>query len=270
MRQEAELVPYVTTRLAGSPLLVLAPHPDDEVFGCGAVLLEAVRSHAENHVVIITDGDAQGDPEARRGESREAARRMGSSEPEFWAFRDRSLLPSDPRLLDRLRRKIDEVKPELLLAPSPAEMHPDHRALALATYRVLRACPPGSLHPEFRLAAYEVSAFLRPNVLIDLTADWAQLVHAAEAFGSQNTVRPYLEVLDAVTTVHRLTLPAETTRAAAYHLSDHQFIIDNSATQWASQLGPSAGLTSDDPESAEKACSTSFFRRLKQSLGRPR
>ena len=70
MRQEAELVPYVTTRLAGSPLLVLAPHPDDEVFGCGAVLLEAVRGGCDIHVVVVTDGDAQGDPEARRRESR--------------------------------------------------------------------------------------------------------------------------------------------------------------------------------------------------------
>jgi len=264
MRHEAELIPYSTSRLVGSPLLVLAPHPDDEVFGCAAVLLEGVRSEAEIHVAIVTDGGAQGDVVERRGESIEAARRLGTPEPEFWGFADRSLSPSDPALLARLRWRLEEVDPELVLVPSPAEIHPDHRALALAVYRVLRETTTGAQRAGFRLAAYEVSAFLRPNCLVDLTADWEQITHASRSFASQNSIQPYLEVLDAMAIARRLTLGPGVTRACAYHVVDSEFVNRHSAPAWAAHIGPSVGLDIDDPEKP-RATPRPLLRRL---LGR--
>ena len=72
MRSEEDLIPYTPGRLEGSPLLVLAPLPDDEVFGCGGVLVQAVNAGAEVRLVILTDGAEQGDPATRRGEAIEA------------------------------------------------------------------------------------------------------------------------------------------------------------------------------------------------------
>ncbi|MEN8163411.1 MAG: glycosyltransferase, partial [Acidobacteriota bacterium] len=253
MRQEAELVPYTTTRLSGSPLLVLAPHPDDEIFGGGPILLEAVRADATIHVIVATNGIAQGDPETRREESREAARRLGIPAPEFWPFDDRSLSPSNPDLLEHIRQALDHHRPELLAIPSPAELHPDHRAMALAVYRALQE--PGrlaALPPTFRLATYEISAFMRPNALVDITDDWPALMHASEAFSSQNDIQPYLEVLDAVAVARRLTLGPEVTRAAAFFVVDPAFIAEYDSDAWASQQGPNADpaglpLLSPDP-----------------------
>ena len=241
MRQEAELVPYTTTRLAGSPLLVLAPHPDDEIFGGGPLLLEGSRVGATIHVIVSTDGVAQGDPETRRTESREAARRLGSPQPEFWPFGDRTLSPSNPEFLDHIRKALDRHRPELLAIPSPAELHPDHRAMALAVYRVLKE--PGrldSLPRDFRLATYEISAFMRPNVLVDITDDWAALMDASKAFSSQNDIQPYLEVLDAVAVARRLTLDPKVKRAAAFFVVDSTFIAGHSTEVWASQQGPTS------------------------------
>ncbi len=241
MRQEAELVPYTTTRLSGSPLLVLAPHPDDEIFGGGPILLEALRAEAAIHVIIATDGVAQGHPETRREESQEAARRLGTPAPGFWPFADRSLSPSNPEFLQYIRHALDSHRPELLVIPSPAELHPDHRAMALAVYRVLQE--PGrmaSLPPTFRLATYEISAFMRPNALVDVTDDWRALMHASEAFSSQNDVQPYLEVLDAVAVARRLTLGPEVKRAAAFFVVDPAFISMHDVDAWAAQQGPNA------------------------------
>ena len=40
------------------PLLVLAPHPDDESLGCGGIIAEArARGHAV-YVTVVTDGTA--------------------------------------------------------------------------------------------------------------------------------------------------------------------------------------------------------------------
>ena len=38
------------------PILVLAPHPDDESLGCGGLIAQACAAGTEVHVVIVTDG----------------------------------------------------------------------------------------------------------------------------------------------------------------------------------------------------------------------
>ena len=74
-------------------LLVLAPHPDDEVIGCGGLIAAHRALGSAVYVVVMTDG-GKGDPtgaaagasysELRRNEAREAARRIGGAEIEAW------------------------------------------------------------------------------------------------------------------------------------------------------------------------------------------
>ena len=246
MREESTLIPYSASRLEGSPLVVLAPHPDDEVFGCGGVLAQAVASGAEIHVVILTDGAAQGDVEIRRAEALEAARRLGLPEPQLWGLPDRSLQPDDRALRARLEALLLEVRPHAVLVPSTAEIHPDHRALAIAVYQLLQEIPPGSeLHEavrSLRLISYEVSAVLRPNLLVDVTAEWAQVRHAAEAYSSQIEHIPYLVVLEGVATARRLTLPSAVSHAEAYYAVDMRYVRTHATSEWAAAQGPSAVL----------------------------
>jgi LmbE family N-acetylglucosaminyl deacetylase len=262
MRQEAELVPYETTRLTGSPLLAIAPHPDDEIFGCGAITHAAARAGREVHIVVVTDGAAQGDAEVRRAESREAARRLGTPDPDFWGLSDRGLESDLPELRDRIKHTLQKTRPELVLVPSPAELHPDHRAVGLATYDILRNEPRITVNPEFRLAAYEVSAFLRPNTLVDLSACWAHISHAAQAFASQNVMRPYLEVLEAMAVARRLTLPEGVSHAAGFFVVDGEFIAGHDVRTWAEHIGPSAGLELDGAGAAHGAAQPGLLDRL--------
>jgi len=246
MRSEPELVPYAPGRLDGSPILVLAPHPDDEVFGCGGVLAQAARAGVTVRTVVLTDGGAQGDPAVRRAETAEAARRLGIPQPEHWDLADRSLDPADAGLRDRLETLIVETAPAIVLAPSPAEVHPDHRALALAVYRLLQEVAPGTRIHEatsaLRLAAYEVSAVLRPNLLVDVSEVWEDVLAAAKAYESQVSLLPYVEVLEGVGSMRRLTLPPSVRRAEAYFVTDLRWIRTHSAAEWAAEQGPSAGL----------------------------
>lgn len=252
MRLEQDLVPYAAGRLDGSPLLALAPHPDDEIFGCGVALVQAQRAGAEVRVVVLTDGDAQGDSETRRREARRAGDRLGLPEYEFWGMADRSLRPYDPELEDRLRGLLVGLGPRVLLIPSPAEIHPDHRALALFVYRLLQAAAPGSeLHTALhatRVAAYEVTPVLRPNLLLDATGEWEVVAAAAEAYESQLRRHPYLDVMEGMARARSLTLPPPIRRAQAFHVVDMRYIRTHSAAEWAAAQGPSVGL--EDPTGA--------------------
>jgi len=252
MREEADLIPYSAGRLDGSPLVVLAPHPDDEVFGCGGVLAQAVASGAEVRVVIVTDGGAQGEAATRRAEALEAARRLGLPEPELWGLADRSLQPDDSELAARLEALLLKVAPHVVLVPSTAEVHPDHRALALAVYRLLQGSAVGSeLHQvvrAVRLAAYEVSAVLRPNLLVDVSGEWEQVLAAAKAYASQLERIPYLEILQGVAAARRLTLPSTVRQAEAYYVVDMRYVRTHAVSEWAATQGPSALL--EDPAGA--------------------
>jgi LmbE family N-acetylglucosaminyl deacetylase/glycosyltransferase involved in cell wall biosynthesis len=248
MRSEEDLIPYAPGRLDGSPVLVLAPHPDDEIFGCGGVLVQALNAGADVRVVFLTDGDAQGEAETRRREGRAAAVLLGLREPVFWGLADRSLRPDDAELADRLRSLLIEIGPHVLLLPSPAEIHPDHRALAILVYRLLQTAAPGDdLHTAMqatRVAGYEISAALRPNLLVDVTAEWEAVVAAAGAYESQIERLPYVEVMEGMAQARSLTLPSEVRRAEAYYVADLRFIRTHSAAEWAAAQGPSVGLES--------------------------
>jgi len=239
-------MPFGAGRLDGSPVLVLAPHPDDEIFGCGGVLAQAVDAGAEVRVVVLTDGAAQGDAATRQAESAEAARRLGLPVPEHWNLGDRTLAPGDPRLAARIRALLEEVRPHVVLVPSPAEVHPDHRALALLVYRLLQQAEPGTaLHQALqatRLASYEITTVLRPNLLVDVTDEWDRVLVAAKAFTSQLRQLPYIEVLQAMATARRLTLPSSVRHAEAYWVTDLRFVRTHSAHEWASHQGPAAEL----------------------------
>ena len=41
---------------SASSVLVLAPHPDDEIFGCGGLLALYRQKAAKIHVQVVTDG----------------------------------------------------------------------------------------------------------------------------------------------------------------------------------------------------------------------
>ena len=49
-------VATLADRTGGAPLLVLAPHPDDETLGCGGLIATACAAGQDVHVLVLTDG----------------------------------------------------------------------------------------------------------------------------------------------------------------------------------------------------------------------
>ena len=56
---EHDILPYHASPLPeASAVVVFAPHPDDEVFGCGGALALHARAGVSVHVVLLTEGEA--------------------------------------------------------------------------------------------------------------------------------------------------------------------------------------------------------------------
>lgn len=235
---EAELAPFVPGFPPGARWLVLAPHPDDEVLGPGATIALAARAGLQVTVTVLTDGAAQGEAAVRAAEARSAAAILGVVDLQLWGLADRSLRPDDPRLGRRLRRLLVESGADTVLLPSPVELHPDHRALALAVQRAIRCTTLGGLRQRGprHVACYEVSAALLPNLLVAADEGWEEKRAAAGCYASQLAVRPYLDVAEGLGAFRALTL-AGVRRAEAFHVVASRQLARRSARRWAASMG---------------------------------
>lgn len=130
--------------LAPGPLLVIAPHPDDETFGCGGLILLRRRAGLPVSILILTDGSASHPDHPRlapgalsalrQDEAREAAARLGVA-PADLAFLD---LPDGrlPRLesevresaVARLAAQLDQLRPATVLITHRRDGSSEHEA----------------------------------------------------------------------------------------------------------------------------------------------
>jgi LmbE family N-acetylglucosaminyl deacetylase len=159
--------------LAALPLVVLAPHPDDESLGCGGLLAEAWRAGGTAHVLCFTDGSAShpkscSHPPERLRAVREtelvrAVEILGGTarDVSFMGFPDAaSHLVHGPGqdAVRALGDAVDRLAPAVLLAPSPFDPHCDHVEAARASHEV------AARRPGLRLVHYPVwSAWAAPD-----------------------------------------------------------------------------------------------------------
>ncbi len=129
-----------------SPILVIAPHQDDETLGCGGLLATASALGLQPRVAYLTDGSAShvGSPTwpaerlavTRRAEALRAlsALGVGSNAVCFLGWPDAHPLAADDparaRSLARLADWVSGFAPRSLWAPWSGEAHCDHLAAA--------------------------------------------------------------------------------------------------------------------------------------------
>lgn len=217
MRDEASQIPYRSSFVSGAQrILVLAPHADDEVFGCGGALALHAEQGRQVHVIIATDGAARQDSATLRlRESAAAAQVLGIAAPECWHLPDRGLsLVED--LVARIVTAIEHHNSQLIYAPWPGEVHPDHHALAMASIKAVRHLGQDSL----QLALFEVGIPLTPTHLVDITAVWPRKQQAMRCFTSQLTHQAYDEQIAGLNRFRSYTLGAKVMAAEAFILTD--------------------------------------------------
>src|SRR5437660_634325 len=214
---EAEAIPFEPLDLRGERLLVLAPHPDDEVIGCGGLVALHLREGRRVRVVVATDGGEAGEPAERQRESRAALASLGDAEVEFLNFPDRHLAEGGGGFAAALRDILVDFRPDLIASPSAIEIHPDHLALARTLCDVIAR--DATLFADLavtHVAFYEVSHPLRPNALVDIT-NVADAKYAAIAMHkTQLAFRDYVGYARGLNAYRGMSLPPEVKFAEAY------------------------------------------------------
>lgn len=247
--EERDLIPFEATRLRGERLLVLAPHPDDEVIGCGGLIAQHTAERRSVRVLITTDGSAAGETAdddyivRRESESTQGLAILGAPEPRFLRFRDRQLSASEDALRAALRQELAEFRPDLIAVTSPLELHPDHVTLCRALIDVLHAeSELASSLSLTVLAFYEVSQPFRPNTLVDITAEAEVKRRALAAHASQTAIRPYDRFTSGLNRYRTMTLGEGIEEAEAFWTISLASAANCSWSELAEKMAPRAAV----------------------------
>jgi LmbE family N-acetylglucosaminyl deacetylase len=170
-------------------VLVIAPHPDDEVIGCGGTLCKNAARGDRVVAVFLTSGELglkhlprEKAWRIREAEARTAARILKLAAVDFlrmpdWTLNEH-LRQGARRLLPILKREA----PELIYVPHPQEWHPDHQA----ALPVLRAALRAAGIRQLELRGFEVwTPLTEHSHAEDITAVMPRKLRALRAHRSQ-------------------------------------------------------------------------------------
>lgn len=227
--------PTETTTISARRVLVLAPHFDDEVFGCGGLLAHLAASEAETRVLYLTDSsggaeiteDREAYAARRRAEAQRGLDILGIAHLEVLTIADGALHASIDAAAEAIRRVITDHRPDLILSVSPCEITSDHQAAFASLHLALSDLRGGTDLDEImancRILLYEVNHPQYPDLLVDVSNQLDVLTTAIDAHTSQLELHNYREAALGVRHFRALSLPAGVRAAEGYrelHLVD--------------------------------------------------
>lgn len=167
-------------------ILVLAPHPDDDIFGCGGTLHRCRLNGSAITSVYMTDGGQGSGAESgdlvriRRSEAERAAAIIGIEDLVFLENRDGQLRRT-PAAVAEIARLLERTRPDAVFLPFLLDNHPDHRATN--DIFVEAGCRAGG---DPVCYGYEVwTSISFPNCVVDITGVLSVKMSAIEQHASQ-------------------------------------------------------------------------------------
>lgn len=187
--------------------LVVAPHPDDELLGCGGTLLRRTAEGSTVAWLLITaiteEGGWSADRIAQRSlEIEKVCKGLGVASEHFYplgfptAQLDRA--PMDT-LVSRISSVFKEFEPEEVLLPYPGDVHSDHRIV----FEAASACTKWFRYPNIkRVLAYETpsetdfgidprDSGFKPNVYVDVSKQMDRKIELMRIYESEMGEFPF-------------------------------------------------------------------------------
>ncbi|MHA7819594.1 MAG: PIG-L deacetylase family protein [Erythrobacter sp.] len=202
--------------------LIVAPHPDDEVLGCGGTMARLADGGQEVHVAIVTRGYepafSSDSVDQVRAELAEAHKILGVTQCHFLDLPAAALdtLPG-AELNAAIGNLVRKIAPQTLFLPFLGDIHRDHQLIFTAG--LVAARPRGPDVPR-RIYAYEtlsetnwaapgITETYAPNVFVDISETIERKLSAFGCFESQ--VKPFpdersLKTIESLATVRGSTV----------------------------------------------------------------
>ena len=193
-------------------VLVIAPHPDDEVLGCGATIAKLVSEGNNVYILVATRGTERfySDDKIQnvRNEALKAHILLGVKKTFFLDFPAPEL---DTVALADISREfssiINELNIQSLFLPHRADIHNDHQVVfnaGIVAARPVGTCPVTEIYAyetmsETEWAAPFGDAVFIPNMFVDVFSFFEKKTEAMKCFKSQLRDFPNPRSIEALT-----------------------------------------------------------------------
>jgi bacillithiol biosynthesis deacetylase BshB1 len=173
-------------------LLAFAAHPDDVEIACSGTMLIHKQKGYTTGVIDLTRGElgTRGTPEIRKTESEAASKVLELDIRENLDLGDGFFEHNQENLI-KVISIIRKYKPQIVLSNAPHDRHPDH---GRASKLVADACFYSGLtkidtnQPAHRpkvVYQYIQDYYIKPDLVVDITAVWDKKMEALMCFKSQ-------------------------------------------------------------------------------------
>jgi len=192
-------------------ILVIAPHPDDEVLGCGGTIAKHTNNGDVVHLCIVTKGYypdwSYEYLKNRPSEIEESTRILGIKKFHLLDFPTAKLdnIPQKD-LNDSISEVINKVKPAVVYIPHRGDIHQDHRIIF---HSALIAMRPNSKHYVKKILSYETLSEtewgyprnFQPTLYVDTSDTIDVKIEAMKAYASELKQYPHprsIEIIEAL------------------------------------------------------------------------
>ena len=181
-------------------ILVVAPHMDDEVLGCGGIMAKYAKEGHEVYVAVVTNGQSplftREEDDIDKANCLEAHKLLGVKKT-FFLDLPAAMLDTMPKykLNGAINKVVQKLVPDELYIPHKGDMHFDHKMINEACMVAVR---PRSEEAVKRVYVYETLSetewdvpsadnYFMPSVFVDIS-DYIDLKIEAMAKFSQQII----------------------------------------------------------------------------------
>lgn len=179
-------------------ILAIGAHPDDVELGCSGVVISEIKRGKKVGVLDLTQGElgSRGNVETRYEEATKAAMIMGTHVRENLKIKD-GFFKNDEEHQKKLITIIRKYQPEIVLANSLSDRHPDHgRAARLISdscflaglIKIETIDENGGIQQPWKpkyVFHYIQDRYHEPDIIVDVSDVFEQKMEAVKAYTTQ-------------------------------------------------------------------------------------
>jgi len=188
----------VENQIPKTNVLIIAPHPDDEVFGCSGALLNTEKEQ-KIQIIYLFSGDQKSKSkkaDEREEETKEAVRLLTNPEQVFFRQKDNSVVGN--KTISELAGIFRQFGEGIIFLPSFSDANIDHRETVIATVKALKIAQiKGQNLKKLSVWLYEIWSPL-PYFNRLLEFNWKEKEKAMERFKTQKKERDYIKAIKAL------------------------------------------------------------------------
>lgn len=161
MRFNRQIEPQILNSPKGKKILVIAPHPDDELIGPGGTLIKSIEAGSKIEIVFVTTGK-ESEKLQRKKEAENICKKLGAN----FHFLDQEIYSISIDKTSKLFKKFFiKYNPDILFIPFLLDDNDDHRRVNQCLLNTFN-----NINKKPEIWAYQVYTPLPGNVAINITS----------------------------------------------------------------------------------------------------